>query len=347
MGLIQQSISAGLSAELSYMHKETYDASGTKICELDKAVSPADLKESSFCSDVTGEREKGVNESLPSRNDGDVQAAETLPQDQNHQDEEFVTGSHITESNVPVAQGRSFDEIDAMDVDEGRAEAANAVSHSVVSELDMQVLIDLVPEGRLDMLGNLVTEANSMEKEGDAGASHLSHKHTLNEQSLGKDSSETNELAGGVCVVSELSAHAVVSEAELPFVIGGSIDEEANFPLGDCVIPSGHRDCGMASAVPGEHDGLILGENNEDTERFGKFSAEALDKVDFRSSSVPEDDFGRTIDHEQNPNCGSLIDDEGAHLHEDLERRDIEGVNGLHVSHSTSYSFLRTFFFIK
>lgn len=340
---------AGLSVELFYMHKETYDVSGTKICQLDRAAAPTESKEPSICSDVVGESEKGVShEALPIRDDGDVQAAETIPQDQDHQDEEVATCSRTTESDVLVARRKSFDGIDAMEVDEGRAEGDNAACHSVVSELDMQVPIDSVPEDRCNVLENLATEANSVEKAGSAGAPHLSPEHMLNEQSSGKDYSEANVLLEGVNAISELRAHAV-AEAEPPSGIGGSVDAETNFPTVECIAPIDHGDItsGTAMKAPDEHGNLIFGENNEDAGRFRSSSSEALDKGDTQISSVLKDKFGHTVEREVDLIYESLIDDEGACLHQDLEGRDTETIDGHNVSYRANFSFsiLRAFFF--
>ncbi|KAK4745738.1 hypothetical protein SAY87_012050 [Trapa incisa] len=45
-------------------------------------------------------------------------------------------------------------------------------------------------------------------------------------------------------------------------------------------------------------------------------------------SSIPEDDFRCTIDHEQNLNHPSIIDEESTRSYKDLERTDIEAIDG-------------------
>ncbi|KAK4796635.1 hypothetical protein SAY86_028961 [Trapa natans] len=173
-----------------------------------------------------------------------------------------------------------------------------------------------------------------MEREADAdGAYHLPPKQNFNEQGLGRDSTEDNMLTR-VFVVSEVGAQFVAAEAKPPSGIEPPIDEEADFSVRD--LPSDCGVSGTALAALEELDSMILGENNEDAERFKRFGVEALDKVDVHCSSVPEDDFGCTIDHDQNPNYSSIIDDEGAQLYEGPERIDIDAINDSVDLHNTA-----------
>ncbi|XP_031381582.1 sister chromatid cohesion 1 protein 4 isoform X1 [Punica granatum] len=315
---------AGLSRELFYMHKETYDVSGTKVCEVDGVIAPAEVtKESSVRSDVTLESEKGSHGTLPVRDDGEVQAAETLPRDQNHQDEEFATDSLITDSEVLIARHESFDMASKMDMDEGKAEGADAPSFSVVSELDMAAP-DAVPEDRCNVPDNLATEANLVEQEGVAGEPHLSPHHTLNEHPSVKDSSEANVLIEGADAVAEHFAH--VAEAELHTGIAGIVDAVTDFPMEHGIIPSDlvYVSSGTALAAPEEQDNLILMENTEDAERFGNSNVDAVGGADIGSSSIPKDDFRHSVEHEGYTDNTSLVGDEEARFHEDLGGRDID-----------------------
>lgn len=301
------------------MHKETNDVSKTKICELDKATAPAEATKHSI--------DKVI------RDDGEVQAIETLPQDWSHQDEKYATDACITESTVLV---------DAMEVDGWRAEGADAVSQPAVSELDMQVPINLIHDDTCNRLDNLSSKESLMVKTDDDGASHLFPQHSFNEQSLGKDSAEANVLTEEVDAVSELCVHELVAEAGSHPGIGRLDDAEINCPMENFIFPRDHGDisCGTASAAPEEHDSLMLVQNNDDAERFGSMGAEC--EADFQSSSVLKDNLGHPVEHEGNTNYMSLIDDEGARFHEDWGPgdRDLEAIYGHHVSYSTVSIFL-------
>lgn len=301
--------------------------SRTEICELDKAAAPAEAgKESSVRSDVIGESEKEVSRGpLLVRDDGEAQAAETLLQDQNHQDEEFGTAVRIVESEVLA---------DSLEVGKGREEGADAASQSVGSELDPQVSINLIPEDRDSVPDNLATETNLREKEGNDVAAHLSPEHTLNEQTTGKDSSEVNGLMERVDVVPEPCSHDFVAEAGLHSEIGGSVDAEANFAMENCIMPSNHGDMsgGTALGAPEEHDSLMLVEGSEDAERVEKSSANALSEADFQNSSFLKDDFGHSVEH-GDTNYAPVIDDEGACL--DVGGWDMKATDGHDVCYST------------
>lgn len=318
---------AGLTAELFYMHRKTYDVSRTKICELNKVAVPAEAtKESSVWSDVPGQSEKGVsNGLLVTRDDGGVQAAETLAQDQKHNDEEYATDPLITESMVLV---------DTIEMDKGRVEGADALSQPVVSELDMQVPANLIHEDRCNGLDNLASGKNLMEKTGDDVAPNLSPWHTFNNQSLGKDSSLDNVLTEEVGAVSELCLNKLVAEVGRHSRICHSVDAETNFPMEDCILPKDHRDIssGIALAAVEEHDNLMLVENDKDAERLENMGA--VSKVDIGSSSLLKDDFGHSVEDEGNTNYTSLIEDEAVLFCEDLglEGREMEAIDGHDVS---------------
>lgn len=310
------------------MHKEAYDVSRTKICGLDKATAPAEaIKESSVQSEVTGKSEKGVsNGPLLFRDDGEVQAAETLPRDLNHLDDDFATDARITKSEMLI---------DSMELDEVRAEGTDPVSQSVVSELDMQVSNDLICEDGFTVPDNLATEANLMEKEVDDGVSHLSPDHILNEQSLNKNCYEANVLVEGEDVVPALSGHNLVVEAGLH-----SADAETNSPMENCIMPRDHGDIssGTALAIPEEHDCQMLVEDNEDTERFKK--PRDIAETDFPNSGSLKDDFGHSVEH-GDTHYAPVIDDEGERLQEDMGSLEVKATDGRDVSiqHSIFISF--------
>ncbi|KAK4795097.1 hypothetical protein SAY86_013091 [Trapa natans] len=306
---------AGLSSELFYMHKETYDVSTTMIYALDKDTTPAEAtKELSVQSDIIGESEKrNSNGPLQLRADGEIEAAETLQRDWIHQHDAFATDACIMDLEVLL---------DSMDVDEGRVEGADAVSQSVVSEPDKQVSKDLLPEDRSKQPDNSATETNLMDKGGSDGTIHLSPEHILIEQSLGKNSSEASVFIEGADVVPELLSDNLVREAALPSGIGCSVDAESNILHDHGDIPSG-----TLLSEPEEHGIQMLVRENEDTERFKKQSDYA--ETDFPNSGFFMGDLGQSIEHRDMP-CAPLIDDEGERMggvwevkstddHDDLE----------------------------
>ncbi|KAK4787821.1 hypothetical protein SAY86_011654 [Trapa natans] len=294
---------AGLSSELFYMHKETYDVSRTKICALDKVTAPAEAtKESSVQSDVIGESEKRVsNGPSQHRDDGEILASETLQRDWIYLDDVFATDARIMDSEMLLGP---------MDVDDRRAEGADAVSQSVVSEPDMLVSRNLPPEDRPKQPDDSAAETNLMDKEGDDGTSHLSPEHILIEQSLGKNSSEANVLIEGKDVVPELPGDNFVSESALHSGICCSVDAESN-------MPHDHGDIsrGTLLAEPEEHGIQMLVEENEDTEILKKPGDYA--ETDFPNSGLLKGDLGHSTEH-VDTQCSPLIDIEGERLHEDI-----------------------------
>ncbi|KAK4802315.1 hypothetical protein SAY86_000518 [Trapa natans] len=300
---------AGLSRELFYMRRESYEASRTEVFKLVKDDPPDKAAEESPVQYDAAERsEMGVSNL-------EVHVAETLRQDEEHQDEESAADSIAL--------------VDTIKDDGLRVLGADAVSQSVVPELDMEDYNNLNCEERCDGPDNLASGDILTEKTDDDGASHISHLHTFNEQNLGKDSTQVNVFREEVDAVSELYRDDLVVEVGSHSGHGPSVDAETNFLVEDCILPKDKDiSTGIALTAAEEHDSFMLVENSEYAEIIKNM--DAVCEADLGSSSVLKDDLGHYVKHEGNTDYTCHIEDEFACFHKDLglKSREMETTDG-------------------
>ncbi|KAG6645281.1 sister chromatid cohesion 1 protein 4-like [Carya illinoinensis] len=183
--IFSEPISTGMSAELIFVHRETFDLSRTRVSENDQGNTSSEVAkdiESSVRPYVTEESEmNGSSESVVVRCDVDAQPADISIPSQRHQAGHFNFGCHGIDSQGQIkaiydvekltnSQHESFGGITEMEIERENVEVAEGVNCSTVNGLESSCPTDLVAEDICNMTADLAVRPALIDKINDASA---------------------------------------------------------------------------------------------------------------------------------------------------------------------------------